>query len=447
MTLGRREFLKWTGLAAVGATVSVAGGCGGGGSVQPPNTPAAEELMKVGLYSWDEITYLPNQIDWLKLSYARIARVSDPLMTFCVDNNIETLLNVSPTADQTTFGDDAEFISAYVADVDAALKRYGPNGTFWSDNPALQYRPVTQLEVCNEPNFGYGFSGTLLEIAAVYAQVLIAAYRHIKANWPEVTVVGFAAGGASNAAPDFISAAFAALKAVGDLNCFDVVAFHPYSSNKPPEETIIESWGTWSAHESIDSIRKIMLEYAINKPLWITEVGYQISQADGGKFAVTAMDSSGQPDTVTPTQQAAYTVRVNMAAARYDIPRVYHMFAVDSDNYNGGWFGDGPNHDPRPVAVAMRQIIQLLTGATRLETVLDGTETGPESPFAYRFTTPRGSVLVAWCQLPAKFKLELGSERQTVVTDMLGDTIATTQNATYEVALSETPIFLHSTPA
>lgn len=110
-------------------------------------------------------------------------------------------------------------------------------------------------------------------------------------------------------------------------------------------------------------------------------------------------------ETVTPMQQAAYTVRVNMAAARYDIPRVYHMFVLDSDDYNGGWFGPGPGHEPRLVAVAMRQVIDLLAGATNLEMVLDGAQDKPTDPFAYRFTTPRGTVLVAWCQVAARFTL------------------------------------------
>ena len=445
MVLSRRDFLTWSAVLAAGAVTGVGGAC----SAKPARQAAApepQELMKVGLYTWEEITYLPRQTEWLALAYARAGVMTDPLMTFCVEHTIDVLLNVSPAADRTTFGTDAEFVAAYVAQVDQALRRYGPKGTFWAENPGVRYRPITQLEVCNEPNFGYGFSGSPEEIVAVYAQVLIQTYGHIKSAWPEVTVVGFAAGGASNAAPDFISASFAALKAAGDLNCFDVVAFHPYTSNKPPEQTIVESWGSWSGQESIDAIQQIMLEHGINKPLWITEVGYQISQADGGMFAVTTLDSSGQPDTVTPAQQAAYTIRVNMAAARYDIPRVYHMFALDSDNYNGGWFGLAPANDPRPVAVAMRQVIQLLSGATYLEIVLDGSD-DLAKPFAYRFTTPRGSVLVAWCQLPASYNLKLDAGTRTVVTDMLGNQIATTADTTYEAALSETPIFLHSTPA
>ena len=78
---------------------------------------------------------------------------------------------------------DEDFIAAYFAQIDAALSAYGPDGAFWKANPALPHKPITQIEVCNEPNFGYGFTGTAEEIG-LYTQVLIASYNHIKATWP-----------------------------------------------------------------------------------------------------------------------------------------------------------------------------------------------------------------------------------------------------------------------
>jgi hypothetical protein len=150
------------------------------------------------------------------------------------------------------------------------------------------------------------------------------------------------------------------------------------------------------------------------------------------------------PETVTPAQQAAYTIRMNMAAARCGINRVYHMSALDTDNVNSGWFGPDPNHDPRPVATAMRQVIRLLSGATYLEIVHDGGIASPGSPYAYRFSTPHGRVMVAWCQIPTNVTLPIDPSTQTVVTDMLGNTITTLRGGSYLASLSETPIFLHS---
>lgn len=446
MFLDRRAFLRWTGATALAAAASATGGCAK--PVPAPSPGATAHLLSIGLYSWSEFLYLPAEIQWLGLSYARIGGVmSDALMTFSGHNNLDVLLNVTPAVARTEFDTDGAFIDAYLTQVDAALNAYGPDGAFWKTDPTLPHKPITQIEVCNEPNFGYGFSGSTVEVAALYAQLLVASYDRVKKSWPSVKVVGFAAGGASNAAPGFLSAAFAALQGLGRLDAFDVVSLHPYSSNQPPEQAIVETWGTWVASESMDAVRQLMIDFRIDKPLWVTEVGYQISHADGGMFTNPAHTGFGTPETVTPMQQAAYTIRMNMSAVRHDISRVYHMSATDTDNYNGGWFGPVPGDEPRPVAVAMRQVIQLLGGATYFEVVLDGGTGSPEAPFAYRFSTPNGPVLVAWCQVPAEFNLPIDSETETAVTDMLGNTIARLTDSFYMAGLSENPIFLHSATA
>jgi hypothetical protein len=46
----------------------------------------------------------------------------------------------------------------------------------------------------------------------------------------------------------------------------------------------------------------------------------------------------------------------------------------------------------------------------------------------------------------ARFTLALEPGTRTVVTDMQGNVTATTEDASYDAALSEEPIFLHSTP-
>lgn len=445
---GRREFIKWAGVgvALLGGTWATVVGCGRGDQ-QPDGSPTPDSagqtaMFEIGLYSWDEITYMPQQIQWLGLSYARIGGVvSDPIVKFCAENQINVLVTVTPETERGAVATDADFVAAYLAQLDSLLERYGPDGSFWKTNPTLPQQPITQVEIGNEPNFGYGFTGTTTDKAAQYAQILIASYNHIKTRWPTVTVVGFAIGGASNAAPGFFELVFPALQAAGQIDCFDAVSLHPYSADIAPEQMITEPWGTWVASESIDAVKQLMMKFGIDKPLWITETGYQISYADGGKFPSPA-DVHGNHGTVTLTQQAAYTIRLNMAAVRYGIARVYHMFVVDTDNYNGGWFGPSPAHEPRPVAVAMRQLISLIRGATDFEVVIDGGVASPASPFAYRFTTPRGPVMVAWCQTPGEFSLPLERDTDIMVTDMLGRKITTVQGSSYQAQLSETPIFL-----
>lgn len=440
MLLSRRRFLECT-----GATIMVAGTIASACSRSASRK--GDEIIKIGLYSWSELSWMPDRIDWLGLSYARIGGVmTDQIMTFCANHSIEVLFTLTPEAPRTSFTDDDAFINAYLAQIDSALTRYGPLGTFWKENTKLHYNPIAQIEICNEPNYGYGFTGTLVEKAALYAQVLIAAYNRIKADWHSVTVVGFSAGAASATAPGFIAAAFPALQKAGGVECFDVMSVHFYSGNKAPEQLITESWGTWVAAESLDKVRQMMKQFGIDKPLWITECGYTVSQAEGGKFPDSLSDL-GTPTFVASNQQAAYSIRMAMAAAREGVGRIYYMFVLDTDNFNCGWFDNGPEHDPRPVAVAMRHLNRLLRGASQLEIVSDGQSDARDNPYVYQFTTPSGPVVVAWCQTPTTFNISLDPHTETIVSDMLGTTISTLTDSKYVASLSEAPIFLYPSHA
>ena len=174
--------------------------------------------------------------------------------------------------------------------------------------------------------------------------------------------------------------------------------------------------------------------------MWITEFGYKISHEDGGKFVYPTDGPFDTPGTVTPLQQAAYTIRMNMAAARHDIGRVYHMSALDTDNFNGGWFGNGPQGDPRPVAVAMRQLIQLLRAQQSLTVILDGEYSKPEKPYAY--VSPPPAETCWWRGADTGgVQTAIEPDTETVVTDMLGNTIAKVTDSYFTAQLSENPIF------
>jgi len=397
--------------------------------------------LKIGFYSWNEITWLPDQIRWLGLNYARIGgALSDKIMTICSNENIEVLYTASPLAPRIALPNDTEFIDGFLHNIDEALTKYGPDGSFWKSNPDLKYVPVAQVEIGNEPNYGYGFSGTQTEIAALYAKVLTAAYRHIKQTWPSVTVVGISAGGASATAPAFVSAVLAELKAADQLDSFDVVSIHSYMGGSPPDQPITEDWGTWNASQKIDEVRQLMARYGIDKPLWITESGYSISQAEGGRYP-DASAKSGIPAFVSPQQQAAYSIRLNMAAVRFGASRVYHFFVLDTDGGNAGWFDNSADHKARLVGIAMRQLNLLISGATKFEILLDGNST--DGAFAYRFTTPRGWTIVAWSERQTQASIPLDSATQSTVIDMLGSAISTVATGNVYLAnLSEQPIFI-----
>ena len=51
--------------------------------------------------------------------------------------------------------DPAQYISLDAQFVKQAILRYGPRGTFWTENPTLPRKPLRTWQVWNEPNFKY----------------------------------------------------------------------------------------------------------------------------------------------------------------------------------------------------------------------------------------------------------------------------------------------------
>jgi hypothetical protein len=79
-----------------------------------------------------------------------------------------------------SYGDFAHFAQL-------AVQRYGPGGSFWSQNPSIAAMPIHSWQVWNEPNLPvYWASGPS---AAQYAALLKVAYRAIKQVDPTAEVV------------------------------------------------------------------------------------------------------------------------------------------------------------------------------------------------------------------------------------------------------------------
>ena len=118
---------------------------------------------------------------------------------------------------------------AYQEYLRASVRRYGPQGSFWKDNPDVPKRPIRDWQVWNEPaipafwdvsrrNKRYGWPGG-------YARLLRAADRTIKASDPGArTVLAGLNGVAWND--------LRRLYAVGARPYFDVMALHVYTQTE-----------------------------------------------------------------------------------------------------------------------------------------------------------------------------------------------------------------------
>jgi len=82
--------------------------------------------------------------------------------------------------------------SEYVTYLAALVERYGPDGTFWTDNPELPKRPLREWQIWNEPHLAtywdapengrYGY-------ARAYPSLLRASYNIVKTRDPGAKIV------------------------------------------------------------------------------------------------------------------------------------------------------------------------------------------------------------------------------------------------------------------
>jgi hypothetical protein len=156
----------------------------------------------------------------------------------------------------------------------AAVSRYGPGGSFWSNplayakqHPGKAAEPVTAWQVWNEPNLPAYFHPR--PSPGKYADLLRISHEAIKGADSDAKVLiagmpGNAVGGID--APKFYDRLY---KKKGASKDFDVATLHPYGPFLPD----VEHW--------IKKVRKVMRQHGDKrKPLWITELAWGSDHPD-----------------------------------------------------------------------------------------------------------------------------------------------------------------------
>jgi|GEM_PF-1463522 len=384
----------------------------------------AQTLPVYGLYTWG-YEYMQNReniknVGWRSVRLA--GTITDEYMTALAQDGMEVMVTAEMSVmtpglsiSRNDYASDEVYIQTYVAEIQKLLTRYGPNGTFFSENPTVPYRPILFVEILNEPNFHYMIRDreprpeVEAEREALYAKVLTAAYKAVKASWSEVSVIGFAAGGASAGDVRFFQNV---LKKDADIiKNFDIWSTHPYITPVSPGANKIEGWGRYSIASTMQTNREMMKKVA-DKPVWFTEIGWQISQADGGRYNIW--------DTpVPPLLQAAYVTEMYAIAMRLGVERTHIMFATDTDGFNGGFFLQDKSW--RPSAYAVQNMISLMPNPKLTGVIHDGAD----GTYAYKFladTTDASAndVTMVWNVGGAKTITLPWGEPTALVYDMLG---------------------------
>jgi len=408
--------------------------------------------MIYGLYTWaGEYKRLHEGMRGVGFPAFRVAGpMDDEAMRLIVQDGVEVMQTLGlrvhgGSKRRPDYDSDEAFIADYVAGIEAYLARYGPGGTFFKENADLPERPILHVEIWNEPNFQYMIPDDSsrprqeleAEREALYAKVLPAAYKAIKAKWPEVQVVGFGAGGASHGDVRFIQHVHEQNPAVA--KSYDILSTHPYIST-PPESWSIRSWGGYGTAKGAMEIREIMRRFgAGDRPIWYTEVGWSISQEDGGTY-----DLSGRRSTVSASLQAAYICRQYAISLRRGVQRVHIMFAADTDNTNTGVFGrDG---SWRPAAHAIHTMMRVLPNPGLTDAMSDGAD----GYYAYVFEPDkdkpgRGPVVMMWNVAgPKTVKVPCSTQSVTII-DMLGnERSARAVNGMVSVEIGPCPVYLQA---
>jgi hypothetical protein len=151
----------------------------------------------------------------------------------------------------------------YAAFAAALVRRYGTNGSFWSEHPELVAQPIRYWQIWNEPSFKVFWSDQ--PFADDYVELLRNARIAIKGTDESARIV--LAG-----LPNKSWTALEKIYKAGGRRLFEVAAFHPFTAKVDGVKTILER------------DRKVMRKYHDSrKPLWVTELSWTAAK---GKTSV-----------------------------------------------------------------------------------------------------------------------------------------------------------------
>lgn len=170
--------------------------------------------------------------------------------------------------------------AGWIAFCQAAVARYGSNGSFWAENPDVPFRPLRNWQVYNEPNFKFFVHRPN---PTEYGQMVKVSANAIKGTDPSAKVIlaglfAWPKGGRTKRgnhnwfATDFLDGLY---RVPGIKSRFDGVALHPYSTKY---QLLIPQ---------VEEVREVLKQNRDDRTgIWITELGWSSSpRTPGNSFA------------------------------------------------------------------------------------------------------------------------------------------------------------------
>ncbi len=193
---------------------------------------------------------------------------------------------------------------------------------------------VKAVEIWNEYNgsFNHGPAGE--DRAGTYLKMLRVAYAAIKQERPDVTVV---AGATAGVPLPYWEKLFAG----GVLNWADALSIHPYRYEAPPE----------GIEDDIAGLRRLASRYGAVKPIWVTEIGWQLKPSKAAGDLV-----------IDEEVQARFLARSFALLQSAGVERTYWYLFRDTPEFSMGLVHDDAERTPKPAYQALATLVRELRG-------------------------------------------------------------------------------------
>ena len=214
-------------------------------------------------FRWDLAE--PTQGQW---QFAR----GDALFTGASKAGVNVLLLVDYGATWANWTD-AQF-GNYAATL---AKRYGVNGTFWQLHPELTPRPVTKMEIWNEPYM----PGPYLAPAR-YAKLVRATSQAVRAVGKNIKLAANVdTGNYALGKQDYFDQLIAADPKLHET--VDAWSLHPYGQECGPyaTDTSCSQLGQRWRFDRVTYFRDLAAQKGVSRPIWLTEFGWSTYSGGG----------------------------------------------------------------------------------------------------------------------------------------------------------------------
>ena len=331
-------------IAAALLALSAVAAAPAGGPIDTSGTPLPDDLLGVNAHViWDGspqeqvdqiaasgISWIRADFDWGLLEPSR-GRYdwswSDNLMAATSRDGIDVLAIIDYSApwasSDPSGGGDIHYPPSDPADFArfsaAVAQRYGTGGDFWRQNPGITARPLTAMEIWNEP-FGHWFWKPEPDLTAYLGLVraTIAAVDRVQPNM-RILIAGDALEYRNDGQVPWLERLLEEDPEIPSL--IDAWAIHPY-----PDPPGLPAWYSpkdprYGVRGAVEETIRISEAAQTGLPIWITEVGW-----------CTAGGACGDVD---EQQQTEYLLDVLASAVTMWDSTVEKVFVYSFDRSTG----------------------------------------------------------------------------------------------------------------